>query len=314
MVDLKTFFPPKPTLTEKTLPDQSGKVFIVTGGASGLGFELVNILYARNGKVYLAGRSKTKALAAIKAIETKHPGSTGGQLIFLHLDLNDLSTIRKSADEFLVRENRLDVLFNNAGVMVPPQGSKTVQGYELQLGTNNLAPFLFTSLLTPLLASTAKTARKDSVRVVWVSSSAVITAPKPAVDFDNMDYHREEGLWTKYSRSKAGLVIYAAEMARRTSGKGIISVSLDPGFFKTNLQRSTPTIERIFFGWLSSSPVNGACTELFAGLDQTVTEAHNGGWIAPYGRLVPARKDLVDPEIGREYWEWSEEQVKPYRN
>ena len=207
------------------------KVFIVTGGASGLGFELVNILYARNGKVYRAGRSEDKALAATKAIKSKHPESTG-QIIFLHLDLNDLSTIRKSANEFLAKETRLDVLFNNAGVMVPPQGSKTAQGYELQLGTNNLAPFLFTTLLTPLMAKTATTAPKDSVRVVWVSSSAVISAPKPAVDFDNMDYHKEEGIWTKYSRSKAGLVIYAAEFARRTSGQGIINiVSLEYSFF-----------------------------------------------------------------------------------
>lgn len=199
------------------------KVFIVTGGASGLGFELVNILFARNGKVYLAGRSEEKAVAAIKTIKSSHPNSTG-EIIFLHLDLNDLSTIRKSADEFLGKETRLDVLFNNAGVMVPPQGSKTTQGHELQLGTNNLAPFLFTRFLIPIMANTASTAPKDSVRVVWVSSSAAPAAPNPAVDFDNMDYHKEEGLWTKYSRSKAGLVIYGAELARRTKGKGIISV------------------------------------------------------------------------------------------
>lgn len=251
MVDLKAYFPPKPTLTEKTLPDQTGsvslivsfyqslyiltqfatKVFIVTGGASGLGFELINILYARNGKVYLAGRSEDKALTAIEAMKSKHPKSTG-EIIFLYLDLNDLSTIRKSADEFLAKETRLDVLFNNAGVMVPPQGSKTAQGYELQLGTNNLAPFLFTMLLSPLMASTATKAPKDSVRVVWVSSSAVTIAPNPAVDFGNMDYHKEEGIWTKYSRSKAGLVMYAAELARRTNGQGIISVvSLESHFF-----------------------------------------------------------------------------------
>lgn len=199
------------------------KVFIVTGGASGLGFELVNILYARNGKVYLAGRSREKALLAVEKITTKYPESTG-QIIFLNLDLNDLSTIQSSVNEFLAQETRLDVLFNNAGVMVPPQGSKTAQGYELQLGTNNLAPFLFTNLLTPLLARTAEIAPKDSVRVVWVSSSAVITAPKPPIDFDNMDYRKEEGIWSKYSRSKAGLVIYAAELARRTGGQGIISV------------------------------------------------------------------------------------------
>jgi len=196
---------------------------MVTGGASGIGFELVNILYARNGKVYLAGRSEEKALAATEAIKSKHPESTG-QIIFLHLDLNDLSTIRKSADKFLAQERRLDVLFNNAGVMVPPQGSKTAQGYELQLGTNNLAHFLFTGFLIPLMASTATMAPKNSVRVVWVSSSAALAAPNPAVDFDNMDYHKEEGIWAKYGRSKAGLVIYAAEMARRTGRQGIISV------------------------------------------------------------------------------------------
>jgi retinol dehydrogenase 12 len=88
--------------------------------------------------------------------------------VFLRLDLDDLTTIKKSAEEFLAKETRLDVLWNNAGVMIPPQGSKTKQGYELQLGTNNVAPFLFTKFLTPLLVETAKSATKGSVRVLWV--------------------------------------------------------------------------------------------------------------------------------------------------
>ena len=120
------------------------------------------------------------------------------------------------------------------GVMVPPQGSKTVQGYELQLGTNNLGPFLFTYFLTPILATTVKAAPKNSVRIVWVSSSAAnITAPKPAIDFSNMDYHIEEGIWVKYGRSKAGNVLHSAEFARRKADSGIISLvrSLDGHHF-----------------------------------------------------------------------------------
>lgn len=108
--------------------------------------------------------------------------------------------------------------------MVPPQGSKTVQGYELQLGINNLGHFLFTQLLHPLLEKTAQSAPKNSVRVVWVASSAADAAPVPAIDFSNMDYHNDEGIWSKYSRSKAGNVLHAVEYARRAGSKGILSM------------------------------------------------------------------------------------------
>lgn len=195
----------------------------MTGGSGGLGKELVNILYSHNAKIYVAARSEAKTREVIREIQRAHPSSTG-ELIFLRLQLDDLTTIKQSAGEFLAKETRLDVLWNNAGVMVPPQGSKTVQGYELQIGTNNLGHFLFTQFLRPVLAVTANTAPKNSVRVVWVSSSAADGAPRPAIDFSNMDYHVEEGIWSKYSRSKAGNVLHSAEFARRTAGEGIISV------------------------------------------------------------------------------------------
>jgi NAD(P)-dependent dehydrogenase (short-subunit alcohol dehydrogenase family) len=201
----------------------TAQVFLVTGGSGGIGKELVTILYQRNAKVYLAARSATKAKAAIEQIKGIHLHSTG-QILYLHLDLNDLTTIKKSADEFLAHETRLDVLWNNAGVMFPPTGSRTAQGYELQLGTNNLATFLFTHLLIPIMEETAKTASKDSVRVVWVSSSAVGMAPKPAIDFSNMDYEKEESTYVKYGRSKAGSVLHSAEFARRNAGKGVLSL------------------------------------------------------------------------------------------
>lgn len=103
---------PKPLLTEKNLPSQEGRVIIVTGGYAGVGFELVKILYARNATIYVAGRSQSKGDAAISKVKAAVPKSTGS-LSFLHLDLADLTTIKKSASEFLEKEQRLDVLINN---------------------------------------------------------------------------------------------------------------------------------------------------------------------------------------------------------
>lgn len=152
-----------------------------------------------------------------------YPNSQG-RLTFLYLDLGDLNSIRYSVDDFLSRESRLDVLWNNAGVMLPPQGSTTSQGYELQLGTNNIGHFLFTKLLYPTLKETSKISPAASVRVVWVSSTAALRAPNPAFDISNMDYHIDESAAKKYARSKAGNVLHACEFARRSKADGIISL------------------------------------------------------------------------------------------
>ena len=146
--------------------------------------------------------------------------------MYLHLDLEDLSTVKPSAQEFLAKESKLDVLWNNAAVMNAPAGSKTKQGYELQLGTNNIAPFLFTKLLTPLLVKTAQSAPQSSVRVVWVSSSAAeMIGPKGGVDMENLDYKKKDmNGWMKYGVSKAGNILHSNEFARRYGGEGIVSV------------------------------------------------------------------------------------------
>jgi retinol dehydrogenase 12 len=200
------------------------QVFIVTGSSSGVGQALAQILYSHNAKVYVAVRSEEKAKKAISEIKANAPKSTG-ELIFLRLDLGDLTTIKRSAEEFLSKEDRLDVLWNNAGVMTPPQGSKTAQGYELQIGTNNVAPLLFTKLLTPILIKTAKTAPKGSVRVVWVSSSAAeLSSPKNGVDMDNLDYKVDKNVWHKYGVSKASSFYHTAEYTKLHKDDGIVSV------------------------------------------------------------------------------------------
>ncbi|RFU24942.1 hypothetical protein B7463_g11391, partial [Scytalidium lignicola] len=313
-------FPPKPEFTEKSLADLEGKVYIVTGSSSGVGKELAQILFSRNAKVYVAVRSEDKAKAAIQSIESAFPESKG-ELVYLHLDLDDLSGIKASAQEFLGKEKRLDVLFNNAGVMKPPEGSKTKQGYELQIGTNCVAPHLFTKVLLPLMIETAKTSPAGSVRIVDVASSAVDMSPQGGVNMNNLDYKVNQGPWHKYAVSKAGNVYHSKEIARRYGKDGIVSVSLNPGNLKSELQRHLSGLEALLVKLILYPPINGAYTELFAGLSPDVTVEKNGAWIGPWGRFVPLRQDIEKgalPEseggtsIAQKFWDWCEEQVKQY--
>ncbi|KAI0199344.1 short-chain dehydrogenase [Astrocystis sublimbata] len=311
MASLKYMCPGEPLLTEYNLGSQEGKVFIITGAGTGLGKELAKILYSRHAKVYIAARSATKAQAAITEIRALYPASKG-ELVYLFLDLGDLSTIKKSAASFLAKEKRLDVLFNNAGVMVPPAGSVTAQGWELQLGTNVLGTFLLSRCLNPVLAATAKSgaAESNSVRVVWVSSAAAEDAPKPAIDFENMDYKRhDESQWQKYARSKAGNILHACEAARRSEREddGVLHVSLHPGIFPTDLQRTMPGWQAYLVKMMGKDPKYGAYTQLYAGLDRSVT---NGSFVGPYGKLIKARNDFCEEPLGRMYWEWAEKQVE----
>ncbi|KAH8785553.1 hypothetical protein F5883DRAFT_88403 [Diaporthe sp. PMI_573] len=316
-------FPPKPTFTEKDIGNLSGKVYVVTGANTGLGKEIAQILYSKDAKIYCAARSKEKAEGAIGAIKAAWPNSSG-QLIFLPLDLADLSTIKASAEEFLSKEDRLHVLFNNAGVMVPPSGSKTAQGYELQLGVNNLGTFLFTKLLTPTLARTASIEDPSSVRVVWVSSSAAesIQVPSGGIDISNLDYHVDKSPFEKYCVSKAGNYLQGAEFARRHKDDGIVSVPLNPGNLSSDLWRSFGSGAQSFLrSFVLHPPILGAYTQLFAAFSPQVSIERSGEWVVPWGRFMKIRQHLLDgskpiSEGGKgtaeKFWEWNEEQVRPF--
>jgi retinol dehydrogenase 12 len=190
---------------------------------------VTRLLYAKNATVYGMARSRAKNAAALGAIRAAHPDSAG-RLEDLALDLDDLRTVKASADAFLAREPRLHGLFNNAGVMFPPRGSTTTQGYELQLGINCVGPFLLTKLLTPVLVATARGGQED-VRVVWVSSNAAenLSPWNGALDVENLDYKKDDGiamnaLGGKYGVSKAGNWYHGVEFARRHRKDGVISV------------------------------------------------------------------------------------------
>ncbi|KAK0387568.1 hypothetical protein NLU13_3814 [Sarocladium strictum] len=305
-------WPHKPTLTETNLPDQTGKVFIITGGNSGVGRELAAILYQHNARIYIATRSKPRTLEVMAEIEDAHPHSKGS-LVFLELVLDDLNTIKAAAETFLRRESRLDVIWNNAGVMLPPSGSKTKQGYELQMGVNTLAHFLLIKLLTPILLRTAQdpATKKNSVRVVWVSSLSVDFSTKPFLDFDNMNYQvKDESQAVKYDRSKCGNLLHAIEFDKRYPESGICSVSMTPGLLKTNLQRNFTASQNLIVRLMGKPAIMGAYTELFAGLDPSITP--NDKWVCPFGAREEPRVEMMDPGLTSAFWDWSEKQVKPY--
>ena len=240
----KETFPPKPSLTEKELGDQAGKVYIVTGSTAGVGKELAGILFSKNAKVYVAARSQNKAEKVIYGLKNKYPTSKG-DLIFLHIDLNDLATIQQGAKEFLSKEKRIDVLWNNAAVMGSPEGSKTKQGYDKQLGVNCLAPFLFTKLLTPLLVETARSSPRGSVRVMFVASSATyLFTPKGGVEVEKLAKGRTYSPMYMYGVSKAGDALYALHFAKLYGKEGIISV-VSPFRIDESLSLSCPTDIRL---------------------------------------------------------------------
>ncbi|CAJ2508128.1 Uu.00g093140.m01.CDS01 [Anthostomella pinea] len=320
---LSQVFPGTPHFTEKNLPSLTGRVYVVTGANTGVGKQLARILYSKDAKVYIAARSREKALSAIEDIKNAAPESRG-ELVFLPLDLADLAAVKTSAQEFLGQESKLHVLFNNAGVMIPPGDQTTAQGYESQLGVNNVGTHLFTKLLTPTLIATAKSSTPNSVRVVWVASSAAESpiAPKGGVLMDNLDYHRATNNWSKYAISKAGNYLQGAEFARRHRADGVVSVPLNPGNLDSDLWRHQGFVMGRLIKWFLLQPVvNGAYTELFAGLSPDVTMEKSGEWIAPWGRFVPIRKDLKAATLSKdeggtgvaaEFWEWNEAQVKPF--
>ncbi|GKZ37444.1 hypothetical protein AbraIFM66950_008994 [Aspergillus brasiliensis] len=320
------FFPPRPTFTPDDLPQQSGKVVLITGGASGIGFEVAKVLYRKGAKVYIAGRSESAAQAAIQAIQQSVPKTTkpsSGELEFLELHLDDLTTIKSTASTLKSKESKLDLLFNNAGVSQPPLGSVSKQGIELQLATNCLGPFLLTQLLTPLLeaAASSESTTSGSVRVIWTSSQAVeLSAPPEGIIMSELTNPPKDAV-RNYVTSKLGNWFLATEMSRRYGDKGIVSVAQNPGAANTNLLRNARWMK--ILSWpLLHSPALAAHTVLYAGLSGDLGLENNGAYVVPWGRfhdavaptLLDAMKRKEEGGTGRasEFWEFCVESTRDY--
>ena len=321
-VTFSQFFPPKPVLTEASLTSQNGKVFIVTGWYSGIGFELCTILYQAGGKVYVAGRSESKAQNAISKIKAL-PSTSPGELIFLPLSLDNLATIKPAAEAFTSSETKLDVFFNNAGVSNPPRGSLSVQGHELQMATNCLGPYLFTQLLRPILERTAGTVPEAAVRVIWTSSIIVdLSAPNSGMDIADLD-NPSPDQQHNYVNTKVGNWFLANALAAQVGPKGVLSLTQSPGNLKTPLLRHTPWIVGFVTTPLLYSRRMGAYTELWAGLSSDLTISDGGKYVLPWGRLHPsprpemlaamATKEERGTGVAASFMEYCEKHTMDYR-
>ncbi|MFI6434535.1 oxidoreductase [Streptomyces sp. NPDC050759] len=211
----------------KAIPDQSGRVAVVTGANSGIGYVTARELARRGARVVLACRSEARGAEAGKRLVAEVPGA---EVEFARLDLGDLSSVREFATAYPY--DRLDLLINNAGVMALPYGT-TADGFETQFGTNHLGHFALTGLLLPTLLET------PAARVVTVSSTAHALAN---IDIDDLNSERCYRRWVAYARSKTANLLFVHELARRLAAHGsdVVAAAAHPGYAATNLQTAGP--------------------------------------------------------------------------
>ncbi len=266
--------------TNDSIPDLNGKTAVVTGANSGIGYWTAFWLAAKGARVVIASRNVEKAEHAVKEMRDSRPGL---ELDLIHLDLASLESVRSFAAVFRERYSTLDILVNNAGVMAIPF-RETVDGFEMQFGTNHLGHFALTGLLLPQLMAA------PAGRVVTVSS---MVHCQGSIDFDNLNGKKEYDPWSAYRQRKLADLLFAYELQRKldAAGKPLISVASHPGYAATNLQFVGPEmnqslLNRLYWRFLNTvaaqSPEKGALPSLFAA---TAPEVAGGDFIAPHGMM-----------------------------
>ena len=296
----------------RAIPDLTGRTALVTGANSGLGYETARALAHRGATVLLACRDEQRGAGARDRLRTEDPA---GRVELVMLDLADLDSVRRSADEVLQRDGTLDLLVNNAGVMAVPQRRTTAQGFELQMGTNHLGHFALTGLLLPALL------RAAGSRVVTVTSRNHHFAKDLRVD--DLQSERRYTPFDAYNRSKLANALFTLELDRRLKAGGttVLSLAAHPGFSKTELQWTGPRTGGLSArAWLLSfgtqllgqPAATGALPTLRAAVDPTMTGGELLGprgpaelWGAP--RFVSYSPLARDPALAAELWRRSEE-------
>ncbi|KAI0730702.1 NAD(P)-binding protein [Earliella scabrosa] len=300
--------PPKSKFTPDQIPDLSGRVMLVTGGNTGIGKEIIRELLKHNAKVYMAARSREKALATIEELKKE----TGKETHYIHLDLTSLASVRKAAEEFLSKEDALHTLFNNAGVMWCPVADVTADGYDMQFGTNVVGHFLLTQLLLPALLKGKETSPDHHARVVTTSSGYSYAGHINFETLKDGPARRKQSTEVLYSQSKLADVLVAFELARRYGDKGIVSVALHPGILRTELTRHLNVVKRTLLDAVMWPAPLGALTPLYAGASSEGVEL-NGKFLIPWARVQDCpNPEAYDQGLARRLWEWLEEEVKKH--
>jgi len=288
--------------TSDDVPGQHGRLAVVTGANTGLGFQTAQVLAAHGASVVLAVRDTEKGKAAAARIAGTAPGA---DVTVQPLDLASLDSIRAAAAELRASHPRIDLLINNAGVMFPPKQT-TGDGFELQLGTNHLGPFALTGLLLPQMLPV------PGSRVVTVSSQA--HRLRARINFGDLQSERSYRRVAAYSQSKLANLMFTYELHRRLSGAGTtIAVAAHPGLAATELTRNTPAIAAFLYArLLSQTPAMGALPTLRAATDPGVLGGQYygpGGFLGArgYPELAESSRQSHDTAIQRRLWTVSEQ-------
>ncbi|GAB3818402.1 oxidoreductase [Kribbella italica] len=288
------------------IPDQSGRLALVTGATSGIGYATALELLRHNADVLIAARNPDKAAQAAAELTAK----AGKAPETIELDLADLTSVQRAAEQITKTHDRLDLLVNNAGVMAPPY-RQTLDGFELQLGTNHLGHFALTARLMPLLQ------QADKPRVVTVSSFM----HKTVRGIGKSDFTAENGYrkWESYGKSKLANVLFMLELSRR-AGDSLISAGSHPGYASTHLQAAGPELAgrqlqaRLWAAGtrlVAQSAAAGAWPSLYAA---TLPGLRSGAFVGPgflgyrgAPRSATPTSTAQDPELAKRLWAWSVE-------
>lgn len=292
--------------TAKQIGSMDGKTILITGGSSGIGFEAAAELAAKGAEIILAVRNEEKGNRAVQRIQGNHPNA---KVSVMYLDLGELNSVKQFAEQFLSRIERLDVLINNAGVMIPPY-RKTKDGFELQFGTNHLGHFALTGRLLPALLAA------PGSRVVTVSS---IASRGGAIHFDNLDGSKGYSAFKFYQQSKFANLLFAVELQHRLqrSGADTISVCCHPGISQTNLMsrgsgKETGWFMKLAMKLAGQPAAMGALPTLYAATDP---DLHGGEFIGPDGKgnrkgyptVTNEEQKLFKQPVAERLWEVSEQ-------
>ena len=283
------------------IPDQAGRTAVITGANSGIGLEAARYLAGRGAHVVLACRDTDKAKAAADGLAARIPGT---EVDVVSLDLSELASVHRAAQEIRSRYLRLDLLVNNAGLMMPPY-ERTQDGFELQFGTNHLGHFALAGLVLPSLLEVAGS------RVVTVSSNGHKLG---RIHFDDLQFERRYRRMGAYSQSKLANLMFTYELQRRLSGAGTtIAVAAHPGLASTELARYTPAIVAFFYvRVMTQKAAMGALPTLRAATDPGVLGGQYygpGGFFGArgYPKLAESSGQSHDTAIQRRLWTVSEE-------
>jgi len=286
--------------TEQHIPDQHGRVAIVTGANTGLGFETARMLAARGAAVVLAVRDVEKGKRAAARIT--------GDVTVQALDLTSLDSIRSAAADLRAAHPRIDLLINNAGVMYTPRQT-TADGFELQFGTNHLGHFALTGLLLDRLLPV------PGSRVVTVSSNG--HRIRAAIHFDDLQWERSYSRVAAYGQAKLANLMFTYELQRRLAPHGTtVAAAAHPGASDTELARNAPAAFRLPVAWLgpllTQTAEMGALPTLRAATDPAVRGGQyygpgGRGEIRGYPKLVTSSRDSHDQAAQRRLWTVSEE-------